>query len=105
MISGPPPQTLHHLTAKAVIRDWTEGSLDADKTQHEVVKRERKDYIINVSKEYSIVSQFTSFVAIEEREKVGHFTSTDKEADCSLTTLAQTIVHNRLLYHGFVVQN
>ena len=34
------------------------------------MKRERKSYIINISKEYSIVSQFTSFVAIEEREKV-----------------------------------
>ena len=36
----------------------------------QIVKRDRKSYIINVSKEYSIVSQFTSFVAIEEREKV-----------------------------------
>lgn len=34
------------------------------------MKKDRKSYIINVSKEYSIVSQFTSFVAIEEREKV-----------------------------------
>ena len=34
------------------------------------MKRDRKSYIINISKEYSIVSQFTSFVAIEEREKV-----------------------------------
>ena len=37
----------------------------------QIVKRDRKSYIINISKEYSIVSQFTSFVAIEEREKVG----------------------------------
>ena len=29
-------QTLHQLTARAIIRDWTEGSLDVDKTQHEV---------------------------------------------------------------------
>ena len=29
-------QTLHQLTARAVIRDWTEGSLDSDRTQHEV---------------------------------------------------------------------
>jgi len=63
-------RTLHQLTARAVIRDWTEGSLDSDRTQHEIVKRDRKSYIINISKEYSIVSQFTSFVAIEEREKV-----------------------------------
>ena len=37
----------------------------------QVLKRERKDFIINTSKEYSIVSPFTSFVAIEVREKVG----------------------------------
>ena len=36
-----------------------------------MIKRDRQSYIINISKEYSIVSQFTSFVAIEEREKVG----------------------------------
>ena len=36
----------------------------------QIVKRDRKSYIINISKEYSIVSQFTSFVAIEERHKV-----------------------------------
>ena len=33
------------------------------------MKKERKSFIINISKDYSIVSQFTSFVAIEEREK------------------------------------
>ena len=32
-------QTLHQLTARAVIRDWTEGSLDSDRTQHEVHAR------------------------------------------------------------------
>ena len=36
----------------------------------QIIKRDRKSYIINISKEYSIVSQFTSFVAIEKREKV-----------------------------------
>lgn len=39
----------------------------------QIVKRDRKSYIINISKEYSIVSQFTSFVAIEEREKVSQW--------------------------------
>ena len=36
----------------------------------QIIKRDRKSYIINISKGYSIVSQFTSFVAIEKREKV-----------------------------------
>ena len=29
-------QTLHQLTARAIIRDWTEGSLSSDKMEHEV---------------------------------------------------------------------
>lgn len=33
-------------------------------------KKTMKDYIINVSKKYSIVTQFTSFIAVEKREKV-----------------------------------
>ena len=42
----------------------------------QIIKRDRKAYIINISKEHSIVSQFTSFVAIEEREKVSMKTTT-----------------------------
>ena len=30
-------QTLHQLTARAIIRDWTEGSLSTDKMEHEVL--------------------------------------------------------------------
>ena len=29
-------QMLHQLTARALIRDWTEGSLDSNRMQHEV---------------------------------------------------------------------
>ena len=36
----------------------------------QMLKKNRKNYIIELSKEYSIVTQFTSFVAIEKREKV-----------------------------------
>ena len=32
-----------------------------------------KSFIINTSKEYTIVSQFTSFVAIEKRDKVNSY--------------------------------
>ena len=34
------------------------------------MKKKRKNYIINLSKKFSIVSQFTSFVAVEERSEV-----------------------------------
>ncbi|XP_078001506.1 protein mono-ADP-ribosyltransferase PARP4-like isoform X2 [Glandiceps talaboti] len=60
---------LHQLTARAIIRDWEDGTLDIDRTEHEVKKSEQKDFIINISKLYSIVTQFTSFVAVETREK------------------------------------
>ena len=30
-------QMLHQLTARAIIRDWTEGSLDFDRMEHEVI--------------------------------------------------------------------
>ncbi|XP_031548614.1 protein mono-ADP-ribosyltransferase PARP4-like isoform X2 [Actinia tenebrosa] len=64
---------LHQLVARGLIKDWEEGNLDKDQNKHEVVKRDSKDYIISISKEFSIVSQFTSFIAIEKREKEEKF--------------------------------
>ncbi|ESO93254.1 hypothetical protein LOTGIDRAFT_119348, partial [Lottia gigantea] len=61
-------QILHRLTARSVIRDWEDGMLSSDKTQHEVIKKNLKEYIINISKEYSLVTQFTSFIAVEKRD-------------------------------------
>uniref|UniRef100_A0A671Z3J2 Poly [ADP-ribose] polymerase n=1 Tax=Sparus aurata TaxID=8175 RepID=A0A671Z3J2_SPAAU len=58
---------LHKLTARALIRDFEDGSLDPNEAEHEGKKAELKSFIIKLSKEFSILSQFTSFVAIEER--------------------------------------
>uniref|UniRef100_A0AAX7VSJ6 Poly [ADP-ribose] polymerase n=1 Tax=Astatotilapia calliptera TaxID=8154 RepID=A0AAX7VSJ6_ASTCA len=58
---------LHKLTARAVIRDYEDGNLDTSEAEHEGKKAELKSFIIELSKEFSILSQFTSFVAIEER--------------------------------------
>ncbi|XP_077946715.1 protein mono-ADP-ribosyltransferase PARP4 isoform X2 [Gasterosteus aculeatus] len=58
---------LHKLTARALIRDHEDGSLDGDEAQHEGKKAELKRFIVELSKEFSILSQFTSFVAVEER--------------------------------------
>ena len=41
--------------------------LSSDAVQQEVLKRERKSDVINLSKKFSIVTPYTSFVAIEER--------------------------------------
>ncbi|CAH1248284.1 PARP4 [Branchiostoma lanceolatum] len=68
---------LHQLTARAVIRDWEDGTLHADRMHHEMKKMGLKPYIINLSKEYSIVTQFTSFVAVEKREKGEDLTTGD----------------------------
>ncbi|XP_071956345.1 protein mono-ADP-ribosyltransferase PARP4-like isoform X2 [Antedon mediterranea] len=60
---------LHQLTARAIIRDWEDGTLDVDPVEHDIKKEAQKSYIIDLSKEYSIVTQFTSFIAVEERNK------------------------------------
>ncbi|XP_035532220.1 protein mono-ADP-ribosyltransferase PARP4 [Morone saxatilis] len=59
---------LHKLTARALIRDYEDGSLDNSEAEHEGKKAELKNFIVELSKEFSILSQFTSFVAIEERD-------------------------------------
>ncbi|XP_056321136.1 protein mono-ADP-ribosyltransferase PARP4-like [Danio aesculapii] len=59
---------LHKLTARAIIRDYEDGILGDSEAEHEEKKAEMKSFIIELSKEFSILSQFTSFVAIEERE-------------------------------------
>ena len=35
-----------------------------------MVKKKRKDYIVNLSIKHSVVTQFTSFIAVEKRDKV-----------------------------------
>ncbi|XP_067299712.1 protein mono-ADP-ribosyltransferase PARP4-like isoform X2 [Pseudorasbora parva] len=60
---------LHKLTARAIIRDYEDGILGDSEAEHEGKKAELKSYIIELSKEFSILSQFTSFVAIEERDQ------------------------------------
>uniref|UniRef100_A0A8C1UVM7 Poly [ADP-ribose] polymerase n=1 Tax=Cyprinus carpio TaxID=7962 RepID=A0A8C1UVM7_CYPCA len=60
---------LHKLTARAIIRDYEDGILANSEAEHEGKKAELKSYIIELSKEFSILSQFTSFVAIEKRDE------------------------------------
>ena len=117
---------LHQLTARAVINDWEDGSLHADKYEHEVrtlmysyehevrtlmysyehdvrtlvhsyisrsisvsfdvwqsirfkcehancfqiLKKQMKADVIKLSVEHCIVTQFTSFIAVEQRHEV-----------------------------------
>lgn len=88
---------LHRLTARAIISDWQDGVLSPDRTDHEIVKMNTKNFIIELSKEYSIVTQFTSFVAIEKRDK-------DDVVSADAPTMAELVERenvDELVYMGF----
>ncbi|XP_036108057.1 protein mono-ADP-ribosyltransferase PARP4 [Molossus molossus] len=59
---------IHRLAARALIRDYEDGILHENATHHEMKKQILKSLIIQLSKENSLISQFTSFVAIEKRD-------------------------------------
>ncbi|CAF0733970.1 unnamed protein product [Brachionus calyciflorus] len=60
---------IHKLTAKSLIDDWQNGILcHDDKIQNDLIKQKLKHKIINLSKKFSITSEYTSFIAIEDRE-------------------------------------
>ncbi|XP_072849781.2 protein mono-ADP-ribosyltransferase PARP4 isoform X1 [Pogona vitticeps] len=67
---------LHKLAARAFIRDYEQGLLHENEMEHEMKKQELKSLIIDLSLKNSIVTQFTSFVAIEKRD-----TKDDQTAD------------------------
>ncbi|XP_073439188.1 protein mono-ADP-ribosyltransferase PARP4 isoform X18 [Dendrobates tinctorius] len=58
---------LHTLTARALVKDYEDGILFEKENENEMKKQEMKSSIIQLSIEYSIVTQFTSFVAVEKR--------------------------------------
>ncbi|XP_033740043.1 protein mono-ADP-ribosyltransferase PARP4-like isoform X2 [Pecten maximus] len=66
---------LHRLAAKAIIRDWEDGLLSPDGLNQQRMKMDLKDYVIKLSKEFCIVTQLTSFIAVEKREKDEKMTS------------------------------
>ncbi|XP_054433436.1 protein mono-ADP-ribosyltransferase PARP4 isoform X2 [Pteronotus mesoamericanus] len=59
---------IHKLTARALIRDYEDGILHENATSHEMKKHILKSLIIQLSKENSLITQFTSFVAVEKRD-------------------------------------
>ncbi|XP_054995973.1 protein mono-ADP-ribosyltransferase PARP4 isoform X2 [Sorex araneus] len=58
---------IHKLTARALIRDYEDGILHQDETSHQMKKQNLKSLIIKLSKENTLITQFTSFVAVEKR--------------------------------------
>lgn len=59
---------IHKLAARALIRDYEDGILHDNETNHEMKKKLMKSLIIELSKENSLITQFTSFVAVEKRD-------------------------------------
>ncbi|ELW67533.1 M-phase phosphoprotein 8 [Tupaia chinensis] len=59
---------IHKLTARALIRDYEDGILHENATNHEMKKEILKSLIIKLSKENSLITQFTSFIAVEKRD-------------------------------------
>ncbi|NXU50981.1 PARP4 polymerase, partial [Turnix velox] len=59
---------LHKLAARAFINDYEDGILHENETEHEMKKLTLKNMIVRLSLENSIISQFTSFVAVEKRD-------------------------------------
>eukprot|EP01133_Synstelium_polycarpum_P003432 gene3432-3897_t len=60
---------IHRLAARSMIRDYSDGVYSDSKIAHDLIKIGKKDDIIELSLRYGIVTQFTSFVAVERREK------------------------------------
>ncbi|CAF3746308.1 unnamed protein product [Rotaria sp. Silwood1] len=59
---------LHCLTARAIIDDYDNGLLHVDESKNELMKVQYKQDLIDLSIKHSVVSAYTSFVAIEERD-------------------------------------
>ncbi|CAF1609985.1 unnamed protein product [Rotaria magnacalcarata] len=59
---------LHCLTTRAIIDDYDNGLLDVDESENELIKVQYKRDLIDLSIKHSVVSTYTSFVAIEERD-------------------------------------
>jgi poly [ADP-ribose] polymerase len=59
---------LHCLTARAIIDDYDNGILHMDESENELIKAQYKRDLIDLSIKHSVISAFTSFVAIEERD-------------------------------------
>ena len=60
---------IHKLAAKSLIDDWQSGILcESSKTENDFKRTSLKESIIILSTKYCITSEYTSFVAIEERK-------------------------------------
>lgn len=52
-----------------MVRDYEDGIYSDDRNLHEMIKRNKKQKILELGLTYSLVTQFTSFIAIEKRNQ------------------------------------
>lgn len=71
---------VHRLAARALIRDWDDAMLSDSSAEHCELQRSAKAAITDLSITYSLVSKYTSFVAVEERTQGETQTSLDLQA-------------------------
>uniref|UniRef100_A0A1I8HY60 Poly [ADP-ribose] polymerase n=1 Tax=Macrostomum lignano TaxID=282301 RepID=A0A1I8HY60_9PLAT len=76
---------VHALAARSLIADWEAGSLDTDPALHQLKRLEQKANLVQLSIRYSVACQFTSFVAVEDREK-------DEKFESDMTGRLQTLL-------------
>ncbi|CAF1574739.1 unnamed protein product, partial [Adineta ricciae] len=58
---------LHCLTTRAIINDYDNGLWNVDESENELIKIQYKRDLIDLSIKHCVISPYTSFVAIEER--------------------------------------
>jgi hypothetical protein len=63
-------RALHRLAARALVRDWEQGTLAADPTTATALKRTGEDAAVALALTYGIVTAHTSFVAVEDRAQL-----------------------------------
>ncbi|XP_015672315.1 protein mono-ADP-ribosyltransferase PARP4 [Protobothrops mucrosquamatus] len=105
---------LHKLAARAFIREYERGMLDENETEHEMKREQLKSDIIELSLKNSIVTQFTSFVAIEKREGdedqsgdiLHHLEPVDKHdvdiLPCIQYSIGDPLDNDSMLEHDFI---
>ena len=50
-----------------MLRDWTKGQLSSNAAEDAALKAAKKPAVINMSIDYNIVTEYTSFIAVEKR--------------------------------------
>ena len=61
-------QILYYLTVRAIILDYENGLSHNDQCENELIKKQSEQDLIKLNIKHSVVSSFTSFVAIEKRD-------------------------------------